>query len=206
LSFRPFAEKGHTMELKPPGETGREYEQPKPVSWKRLLLAVVAAFILGTAVRVVLEVPEIRDGLRGLYADYGTIQLAAGVDIAEDVGRKIRFPMHVQQVLPFMIRDSKPRYIVFGGYILAADGSPDKTRPVMAVAPYMEKYGATRSGSKLWISGLVALSENPTRRAESALTADQVNDLQYITERVGFWDRVVVWASAVAAYTAGAGN
>ncbi len=189
----------HTLEM-PAAPAQPAVPQPRrQFSWRLALVVVVGSFILGIAIRLALDASD--NALwpwRGATADTAAVRFAAGVDIAEALGRNVAVPFYVQDVLQFMVQSSTPKYIVLGGYLLKNEGDPDKTRPIMVVAPVaLARQVAAKQ--KLWVNGLVAMV-NENGWIDETLPVDQQKDLRYISERVNYWDRVTVLAAALPIY------
>lgn len=198
---RDSATFGHTLEMPALPDASTLSDTPRKTRWGLLILATMGSFLLGISVRYALNDAIGKDFSWLQPAGVSTpIQVNVSSDIRSDLGRSVNAPILVVDVLPFMIRNSQPKYIVLGAYILKDDTSPDKKQPIMVVVPASRAEGI-KEDQLLLVSGLVAM-DGENGWVTQSLPTDGQNDLRYISERVNYWDRVVILAESWRAYTA----
>jgi hypothetical protein len=164
-----------------------------------LAFAVFGSFVLGFAVRIALHIaPEIN-----IFSTQNTQEvevppqniMAPGRDIIDQLNEVIEFTMSVGQVMPFNVAGGSIKYTVLGGYLLGSNGNEDRTKPVMAVIPVRILEQTVSEKDMVTISGKVAMINENAAVAE--LTEEQEKDLNYIVERVNYWDRATVFVERV---------
>lgn len=185
--------------VRPTKPAKRPKSRRHPIVWAAL--AVIGSFLLGLALRMAINIPSILANLTpvvpGLNAIASPQPVELGTDISTELGKKITVSMQVEQVLPFRMQGDRPRLTVFGGYLLTADGTADKKRPVMAVFTTSELDATVNAKEIYAITGYVAMANGTEQTAASILKPDQENDLTYIVSRVNYWDRVTILGTDV---------
>lgn len=165
-----------------------------------LTIAICGSFVLGFAVRVAVQIaPELN-----IFSTQSTQEIEVppqnvmrpGQDIIDQLGEIIEVTMKVNQVMPFNVSGGSIKYTVLGGYLLGSNGNEDRTKPVMAVIPVRILEQTVSEQRLATILGKVAMVNQNTEVA-AQLTEEQVKDLNYIVERVNYWDRVTVYVEQV---------
>lgn len=194
---------GHTLEMPAlPSNAPDLFATAGKPRWRLIILAAAVSFLLGITLRYALD-DAVRKGYswqwsKGLPTPT-QIQINVSSDIRTDLGRHVNVPLLVHDILPFMIRNNQPKYIVLGSYVLKDGISADKKQPVMVVVP-AQHAGGINEEQKLLVTGLVAM-DGETEWITESLSAEQQDDLRYISKRVNYWDRVVILAESLRTYT-----
>jgi hypothetical protein len=159
-----------------------------------LSIAVCGSFVLGFAVRIALHIaPELNIFSTRNIAEIEVPPqniMAPGQDIVDQLGELIEVSIKVEQVMPFNVSSGSIKYTVLGGYLLGSNGNADRAKPVMAVIPVKILEQTVSEQDTVMVSGIVAMINENAEVAQ--LTEEQQKDLNYIMERVNFWDRVTV--------------